>query len=377
MTKGMLSHLTVLEICDGLGAYAGRLLADLGARVLKLEPPGGEDSRLRGWGAGAGDASTAWMAWNVGKEGVTLDISSAAGRPRLLELIGACDILLQGGGDRLAEFGLDYATLSRSNPGLISVVIAPFAEAAVYGEVPATDLTLMAMSGIMTMVGDTDRPPLKLPGEQAHALAGIQGAIAALVALNARAANGGMGDRVWVSAYQSAVLAGYRDPIVWEWTGRIGQRTGNRLVRGASGVRQVWQAADGFVTWSLVDNPPMMRGMVALMAADGAAGPLAEVDWDSILVADSPQTQIDAWETVLEAWFAAKPRAELARASAEQGLGLSQIDEPEDALANPHWAARSFWRRLRDDRRGIDAPLPGPLFLSTAVTPLDTGPAPT
>ena len=378
MTGGMLSHLTVVEICDGLGAYSGRLLADLGARVLKIEPPGGQASRRRGAAAGdaAADADASWLAWNLGKQGVTLDLSAPVDRGRLLELIAGADILLQGGHDRLARLGLEYAQLSSSNPGLISVVIAPFAEHAVYGDTPATDVTLMAMSGVMNMVGDPDRAPMKLPGEQAYALAGIQGAIAALVALNARPANEGRGERVWVSAYQSAALAGYRDPIVWEWTGRIGQRTGNRLVRGSSGVRQVWEAGDGFVTWSLVDNPPMVRGMVALMAADGAAGPLADIDWDNILVADAPQAQIDAWEAALAAWFRTKSRSELARASAAQGLGLAPIDTPDDALANPHWAARGFWRRLRDEARGIDAPVPGPLFLTTAGEPTDPSPAP-
>lgn len=378
MTSAMLSHLKVVEIADGLGAYAGRILASLGAEVTKVEPPGGEASRGRGQMAEGNslDATLNWLAWNVGKTGMTADLTAAEGRERIATLLAKADIVIQGGDDLLEDAGLTYASLAQANPGLISVIVAPFAEGSARRGEPMTDLTLMAMSGIMNMVGDPDGPPLKLPGEQAHALAGIQGAIAALTALNARAANGGHGERVWVSAYQSAVLAGYRDPIVWEWTGRIGQRTGNRLVRGKSGVRQVWPVQDGFVTWSLVDNPGMVKGMVALMAADGAAGPLAEVDWDNVLVADAPQPQIEAWEAVLEAWFRTKTKGALARLSAEKGLGLSQVDTPEDALASPQWAARGFWRRLRDAGRGLDAPLPGPLYLTTAMEPLDPTPAP-
>jgi crotonobetainyl-CoA:carnitine CoA-transferase CaiB-like acyl-CoA transferase len=335
VSEAMLSHLRVVEVADGLGAYAGRILASLGARVTKIEPPGGESSRWRGTCAHGLDldASLDWLAWNVGKTGETLDLATGGGRARAQALLAGADILLQGGGDRLAEAGLDYGVLCQANPGLISVIMAPFAEDAIYGQTPANDLTLMAMSGIMNMVGDPDRPPLKLPGEQAYALAGIQGAIAALTALNARAVNGGRGERVWVSAYQAAVLAGYRDPIVWEWTGRIGQRTGNRLVRGKSGVRQVWPVKDGFVTWSLVDNPGMVKGMVAQMAADGAAGTLAEVDWASTHLADAPQSQIEDWEAVIEAWFRTKTKGELARVSAERGLGLSQIGA--GSLARP------------------------------------------
>jgi len=375
----MLSHIKVVELADGLGAYTGRILASLGAEVTKIEGPGGDTSRRRGRTAKAKslDASLDWLAWNAGKTGEVLDLSADSGLQRIRAMLAEADILIQGGGDGLQAAGLDYEVLSRANPGLISVIVAPFSEAGRYGEGPATDLTLMAMSGIMNMVGDPDRPPLKLPGEQAYALAGIQGAIAALTALNARAANDGRGERVWVSAYQAAVLAGYRDPIVWEWTGRIGQRTGNRLVRGKSGVRQVWPVADGYVTWSLVDNPGMVKGMVALMAADGAAGALAQVDWDNTLLADAPQEEINAWEAILEAWFRTKTKGELARLSAERGLGLSQIDTPADALCSPQWAARGFWQILEDDGRRLTAPLPGPLFRTTAMDPVAPTPAPT
>ena len=372
----MLSHLKVVELADDLGAYTGRILAELGAHVTKIEAAAGDGARHRGPAApSGGDASLAWIAWNAGKTGLSLDLATPEGLAGAEALLQDADILVQGGGDRLAALGLDYGRLSAANPGLISVIVAPFAEGGELKDAPATDLTLMAMSGIMNMVGDSDRPPLKLPGEQAYALAGIQGAIAALTALNARAADG-KGQRAWVSAYQSAVLAGYRDPLVWEWTGRIGQRTGNKLVRGKSGVRQVWRAKDGYVTWSLVDNLGMVKGMIALMQADGAASPLAEVDWENTLLADAPQEQIEAWEAVLERWFATKSKDELAAYSAEKGLGLSKIDSPQDALDNPHWAARGFWRRLKDPDRGLDLPYPGPLFRSTAVAPEDPAPAP-
>lgn len=371
----MLSHLRVIELADGLGAYTGRILAELGAQVIKVEPPGGDPARRCGPRGPNGGDSLSWIAWNVGKRGLSLDLSTPADRDRLRTLIDEADILIQGGSDRLASMDLDYQALSATNPGLIFVVIAPFAEGGPLAGAPASDLTLLAMSGIMHMVGDPDRPPLKLPGEQAYALAGIQGATAALTALNARA-NSGRGERVWVSAYQSAVLAGYRDPIVWEWTGRIGERTGNRLVRGKSGVRQVWDTSDGYVTWSLVDNPGMVKGMVALMSAEGKAGRLADVDWDNTLLADAPQEQINAWEATLEAWFRTKTKDELAKLSAQKGLGLSKIHTPQEALASEHWSARGFWRRLRDEHRNLDLPFPGPLFRSTAMRPEDCAPAP-
>jgi crotonobetainyl-CoA:carnitine CoA-transferase CaiB-like acyl-CoA transferase len=358
--NGMLSHLTVVEIAQDVGVYTGRLLGQLGAKVIKAVPAS-EDT-----------AALAWRVANADKQILVLD--PATGRAQIEALLKTADILIQGGGDGLAEAGLGFGALSAVNPALISVIVAPFAEDGPMAGQPATDLTLMALSGIMHMVGDPDRSPLKLPGDQAYQLAGIQGVTAALTALHARRADG-RGQRVWVSAYQSAVLAGYRDPIVWEWTGRIGQRTGNRLVRGKSGVRQVWQAKDGYVTWSLVDNPAMVKGVVGLMTADGQAGSLAGVDWDNTLLADAPQEQIDAWEEELAAWFAAKSRDFLVEASGRLGLGLSRIDTPEDAQASEHWGARKFWRPLADPAGGPATLVPGAMFQTSRGDAPDPVPA--
>jgi crotonobetainyl-CoA:carnitine CoA-transferase CaiB-like acyl-CoA transferase len=315
----MLSHLTIVDLTQGLGEIAGRMLAQLGARVTR--PDAGSDP-----------------AWNHGKQ------------------LGDADALLATADVVFRNPGRDHAELIAANPKLIDVVIAPFLPDGPNDARPETDLTLMARSGLMTILGDPDRAPMTMPGEQAYALAGIQGVIGALTALHARAASG-KGQLVEVSAYQSAVLANYREPLTWGWTGRIGNRTGNLLIRGKSGVRQVWPCADGFVTWALVDNPPMMRAMIKAMG--DAAGPLAGADWDAILVADTPREQLIEWEDAVEAFFAKHTRAELGEMSTRGGLGLSWIDSPADALASEHLAARGLWT----DVDGVK--LPGKLWVSS------------
>ncbi len=314
----MLSHLNIVDLTTGLGELAGRMLAELGAVVVRAD-------------AGA-------PAWSHGKQ--TGDAET---------LLATADILFRNP-------GRDHATHATANPALIDVVIAPFLPGGPNDGRPETDLTLMARSGLMTIIGDPDRPPLTLPGEQAYALAGIQAVTGALTALHARAATG-KGQLVEVSAYQSAVLANYREPLTFQWTGRVGNRTGNLLIRGKSGVRQVWPCADGFVTWALVDNQPMMRGMVKAMG--DAAGPLAAIDWDAILVADVPRETLIEWEAAVEAFFLRHTRAELGGMSQANGLGLSWIDTPADALASPHLAARGLWR----DVDGVK--LPGKLWVSS------------
>ncbi|MEN3747477.1 CoA transferase [Sphingomonas sp. HF-S3] len=316
---GMLSHLVIVDLTVGLGEIAGRMLAELGARVVRADPG-------------------SHVAWTHGKE--TGDGEA---------LLASADIVFRNP-------GRDHDALATANPAVIDVVIAPFLPGGDKDDRPASDLTLMARSGLMTILGDPDRAPMTMPGEQAYALAGIQGVIGALTALHARAASG-RGQLVEVSAYQSAVLANYREPLTWAWIGRVGNRTGNLLVRGKSGVRQVWPCKDGWVTWALVDNPPMMRGMVKAMG--DAAGALVEIDWGSILVADVPRETLAEWEAVVEAFFLRHTRAELGAMSAAGGLGLSWIDTPEDALASDHLAARGLWR----DVDGVK--LPGRLWVSS------------
>lgn len=317
----MLSHLTIVDLTDGLGEIAGRMLAELGAQVVR-----------------AGDGA---RVWSHGK------------------LVGDAEALLATADILFRNPGRDHDALIAANPRLIDVVVAPFLPGGSNEDRPETDLTLMARSGLMTIIGDPDRPPLTLPGEQAYALAGIQAVIGALTALHARAISG-RGQLVEVSAYQSAVLANYREPLTWQWTGRVGNRTGNLLVRGKSGVRQIWPCADGFVTWALVDNQPMMRGMVKAMG--DAAGPLADVDWDAVLVADVPRETLIEWENVVEAFFLRHTRAELGTMSQRAGLGLSWIDTPEDALASAHLAERGLWREVN----GVK--LPGKLWASSLET---------
>ena len=241
--------------------------------------------------------------------------------------------------------GRDHDALIAANPKLIDVVVAPFLPGGRNDGRPATDLTLMARSGLMTILGDPDRAPMNMPGEQAYALGGIQAVIA-------RAHRAPRPRRHWHGAVASrsrpirlAVLANYREPLTWGWVGRVGNRTGNLLVRGKSGVRQVWECADGWVTWALVDNPPMMRGMVKAMATH--AGPLAEVDWDSILVADMPRETLAAWEEIVAGFFMRHTRAELGAMSTSAGLGLSWIDDARKTRSPAtHLAARGLWREV-------------------------------
>lgn len=334
----MLSHLRVIDLSRELGRYTAKLLADLGADVVRVVPADGEVGSL---------------AWDTGKRVLTTDGAE------LRELLAAADILIRSDADE----PYSHSDLAAMNPKLIDVVVEPFSAVGDSVQRPATDLTLMARSGLMAIVGDPDRAPMTLPGEQAYALAGAQGAVAVLTALHARALDG-KGQLVRVSALQSAVLANYREPLMWQFAGRIGKRTGNLLVRGKSGVRQVWSCADGYVTWSLVDNPGMMRAMAKLMGDQGTPTELMQIDWENTLVADTPRETLVRWEGHIETFFRRNTRRQLATWSVAHGLGLSPVDEIDDVLGSEHLASRSMWRDVRRTD-GSTVRVPGPLFVTT------------
>lgn len=339
----MLAGLKVLEIADGLTEFGGRMLAELGAEVTVILPAiAQETSRDR--------------AWHHGKTRLVADSSEA-----VRSLAGKADIILDGwrNGDR---FDLESAI----GPETIHIKVAPFSAEGPYAGRPASDLTLFALSGLMHVTGEPDGPPTKFPGQQAYALTGIQAATAALMALFARHQTG-KGQKAELSAFQSVTLANYREAVMYEWTGRIGRRQGNMLVRGKSGVRQIWPCKDGYVTWSMIDNPSMMRAVVEVMIEQGSAGELAEIDWGSILVAETAQETIERWQAIFADFFAAHGRDQLGQWSLDRGWGLSVIMAPDDVRNSEHLKARGLFVTVTDEATGEQVSLPGPLFHSAAM----------
>src|SRR5690606_30389320 len=207
----MLAGIKVLEIADGLTDFGGRMLAELGADVTVVLPE-------------TPQATARERAWHHGKTRVTADSTEP-----IRALAHSVDIILDGqrNGDR---FALSSAITLQT----IYVRVTPFSATGPYAGRPASDLTLFALSGLMHVTGEPSGSPLKFPGQQAYALTGIQAATAALMALYARR-NTGKGQTAELSAFQSTTLANYREAVMYEWTGRIGRRQGNLLVRGKSG----------------------------------------------------------------------------------------------------------------------------------------------
>ena len=158
-----LEGIRVLDLTTRLGEGAGRVFADLGAEVIKIEPPGGCDSRftppyLKGR-EGDPEGSLFWRAWGLGKRSVVVDLDAPGDRDLFVGLVRTADVLLESfAPGTLDALGLGSDSLCIENPQLIHVSVTPFGERVPDASSPATDLTLSAAGGLLAMMGDKDRP---------------------------------------------------------------------------------------------------------------------------------------------------------------------------------------------------------------------------
>ena len=214
MPQGLLPGVRVLELGEQVSAsYCGKILALMGAEVIKVEPPEGDAARRAGPFPGDlphDDKSGLFLALNLNKYGITLDLTLPKERQRLSELARSADIVIQGlPHRRRAGWALDDEAFRQDNPGLILTSISPFGSWGPYGSFKASDLVLFHMSGqapgMLGPVADGDAlPPIRAGGHQAEFVAGLAAATATLMALYRRRLTGA-GCHVEVSAFEAMV----------------------------------------------------------------------------------------------------------------------------------------------------------------------------
>ena len=214
MSQGLLPGVRVLELGEQVSAsYCGKILALMGAEVIKVEPPEGDAARHAGPFPGDlphAEKSGLFLALNLNKYGITLDLTLPKDRQRLRDLARTTTVVIENLPDgRLAGSGLDDNTLRQNNPGLILTSISPFGHWGPYGHFKASDLVLFHMSGqapgLLGPVADGDaQPPIRAGGHQAEFVAGLAAATATLMALYRRRLTGA-GCHVEVSAFEAMV----------------------------------------------------------------------------------------------------------------------------------------------------------------------------
>ena len=163
---GLLSSYRVLDLSDEKGTICGLILAQLGAKVVKVESLTGGNERKKGpfaEGVEEPENSLFWSAFNRGKKGITLDLESIEGKEILKKLVQKADIVLESfSPEYLKNNGLDYSAMSALNQGIILVSITPFGQTGPYRKYEGPDLVVMALSGYLYLCGDPDRAPVRV-----------------------------------------------------------------------------------------------------------------------------------------------------------------------------------------------------------------------
>ncbi len=199
----------VLEIADEKGVYCGKLFADMGAEVIKIEPPGGDPTRLVPpfWGdTAADDRGLFFLYMNTSKQSISVDITVDAGRLLVLELVKSVDLVIETlAPGKLDELGLSFAVLRAENPGLVLTSITGFGQTGPHRDYKTADIVASAMGGAMVVTGAAEDPPVKLVGSQAFVMASTLAAASSMIALY-HSAQTGAGQHVDISA-QEAMLA--------------------------------------------------------------------------------------------------------------------------------------------------------------------------
>ena len=252
---GALEDIRVLDLTDALGVYCAKLLADLGADVIKVEPPQGAPGRRRGPFHHDGphpDGSLWFIHFNAGKRGVTLDLDTLEGQALLKRLAAVADVLVEDAAPGvMADRGLGYHDLSRLNPHLVYTSVTPYGQAGPYSGYAGSDLTAQAMGGLMYRVGWPEDPPSSLGASFAYQHTAAIAAVGTLMALVGRDASG-QGQHVDAAMHDSIAMVQYDAMPRHAATGQAIRRAGPGQGVGGRRNTRIWPCGDGHVRFQLL-----------------------------------------------------------------------------------------------------------------------------
>src|SRR5262245_61889217 len=281
MGTGPLGHLRVVDLTDIRGAMAGRVLADLGADVLKVEAPEGDVGRERAPFAGGvrdPERALAFVYRNANKRGITLALGTPHGRERLHALCAAADLLIENvGASSATALGLGPPAVRERHPQLIHVVIADFGLSGPRAGWRLEALPAFAASGALFACGFPDRPPCWLPGYLAHDAASLFAVVGALAAVLERARHG-QGQTVDVSVQDAAISGLHPWSIPLADYARVYPVVRPVPPRNADGAYWVLATADGYIR-ALPASPRQWKAFVELLGVET----LAEPEWSRSL----------------------------------------------------------------------------------------------
>jgi crotonobetainyl-CoA:carnitine CoA-transferase CaiB-like acyl-CoA transferase len=374
-----LQGVRVLELSNERIAFAGKLLADMGADVILIEPPGGDPAR--GYAPflddqPGPDRSLWWWHYHTSKRGVVLDLDEPGDRERFKALVAQADVLIESEpGTRLADLGLDYADLRKLRENLIHISITPFGRVSANADAPATDLTLLAGGGPAWSCGYDDHslPPVRGGGNQGYHTGCHFAVMSALTALLYRASSG-QGQFIDVSMHQAANVTTEAGSYSWMVAQQTVQRqTGRHAATIQTGDTQM-RCKDG--RWVNTGVPPRypqefgrMLEWVRELGLEEQFPEAIFLEMGAALEGQLNLSKIGVDDEITAIFAAGRAALMLIAGNVNaydffigcqtRGLAVGVIYSPEEAYEDPHFKARGFQVEVWHDELGRSVRYPG------------------
>ena len=364
---GPLSDVRVLELGQVVaGPYCGQVFADLGADVVKVEPPGVGDV-LRQWGwAPEGKDSLWWRVAARGKRSITVDLRTTQGQDLVRRLAAEVDVVIENfRPGTLEKWGLGYQSLAADNPGLVLVRISGFGQDGPYAGRPGYASVGEAMGGLRALTGYPDRPPVRVGLSLGDTLTGLGGALGALAALHERRSSG-LGQVVDAAIYESVLALTEGLVPEWAFAGLTRERTG-AVLKGIA-PSNVYPTSDGEVLIA-ANQDSLFQRLCTVMGRPDLAGDRRFADHKA---RGEAAAELDA---LIAAWTAPQCSQDLLDALHAAAVPAGLVYSPADMAADPHFRARHSLVEVDDAELGpVLMPAPAPRLSRTPSEVRWTGP---
>ncbi|MBI2858888.1 MAG: CoA transferase [Chloroflexi bacterium] len=359
----------VIDLTDESGDFCTKILAALGADVIRVEPPNGDATRNIGpfyHDEAHPEKSLHWFTYNLNKRSVTLNIESETGRELFRRLAATADFLVECfSPGYLDSLDIGYRALSQANPRLVFTSITPFGAEGPYAHYKGSHLVTSASSGYMYMCGDEDRPPVQITVPVSNVECGLHAAAGTLMAHWHRQKTG-EGQHVDVSAQESFMSQMLPRPLIWKSHGIIPHRgSEGAVIPGRAPYMAIMKAKDGLV----VVATTIARGRKALrewMAGEGKAGDLTDPSWDPIFNEGKPVTleekkHIDG---LFREFVAEHTAGELMFEAQKRQIQLVRLQDVRGVFEDPHLRERRYFAGVEHPELGVSIAYPGAPFKS-------------
>jgi crotonobetainyl-CoA:carnitine CoA-transferase CaiB-like acyl-CoA transferase len=346
------------------------MLADLGAEIIKVEPPGGDLGRNRApffHDSPHREKSLYWFAYNLGKKGITLNIESEDGKEIFKKLVKTADFVIESfPPGYMDSLGLSYAELCKLNSGIIMTSITPFGQSGPYKDYKAPDIVVMAMGGSMYITGEPERRPLRFSFPLAYLHAASEAAVGLLIACYYRGITG-EGQYVDQSAQQSILGTLHNALETWDMVKQKVKRTGNLWALRPppfAGTQMQFACKDGYVTFPIIAGlvgarfyPPLIEWM----KRDGICVDLVkDIKWETLDQIDFPKEIRDQFAEVLQQFFLLHTKKELYEEAGKNRLLLYPVSTMKDIVEDSQLEFRHSWEEIEHSELGTTITYPRP-----------------